>query len=274
MKKNRLRVGRIPYANLYPLFHYLDSRPEGSPYTFIEGVPSRLNRMLRDGLLDVSPSSSIEYLRNKDRYAIIPFTSISSRGPIRSILLFSKYPVEELGGRSVALSMESETSSAMLRIIFNKFYSLKCRFVSTDRRSINTALTRVSAVMLIGDNAMKQAIRLQEQKAGNSGLYVYDLGELWERFTGLPFVYALWLVKKQTTAEKGELLKMFCNDLHKAVSLSRRRFRSIAAEAPHSRWISEPDLVRYWKLISYDLTDEHMKGLRLFERYATEIGNL
>jgi chorismate dehydratase len=274
LKEKRLRVGRIPYANLYPIFHCLDSRPKGAPYSFIKGVPSRLNGMLREGLLDISPSSSIEYLRNKERYLIIPFTSISSRGPIRSILLFSKYPVEELGGRNVALSIESETSSAMLRIILNKFYSLKCRFVSTDRRSVNTALTRVSAVMLIGDNAMKQAIRLQDRKASTTGLYVYDLGELWERFTGLPFVYALWLVRKQAATEKGELLKKFCDDLHKARAVSRRRFRSIAAEAPHRKWISEPDLVAYWKLISYDLTDEHMEGLRLFERYAIEISGI
>ncbi|UCD35330.1 MAG: hypothetical protein JSU90_00440, partial [Nitrospiraceae bacterium] len=93
MEKKKLKIGRIPYANLFPIFHYLDSECDHSRYRFIRGVPSSLNAMLRSGELDISPSSSIEFLRNKARYRVLPWHSISATGPIKSILLFSRIPI-------------------------------------------------------------------------------------------------------------------------------------------------------------------------------------
>lgn len=70
IRETRLIVGRIPYANLFPFFYYLENRCDSSLYKFINGHPSKLNKLLREGLLDISPSSSIEYLRNKDKYSL------------------------------------------------------------------------------------------------------------------------------------------------------------------------------------------------------------
>src|SRR5208337_5165615 len=107
---------RIPYANVFPIFYVLDHEVDCSQYTFVEGVPSRLNRMLREGEVDVSPSSSLEYLRSPELYRTISNHSISSRGPVGSIFLFTPKPVEELDGTVIFASSQSETSVALLKI--------------------------------------------------------------------------------------------------------------------------------------------------------------
>lgn len=286
MKNNKLKIGRIPYANLFPIFYYLDRECNHSDYGFIKGVPSRLNKMLREGELDISPSSSIEYIRNKKDYLLLPWFSVSSTGSIKSILLFSRLPLNKLGGKSIAVSSESETSTALLRIILREFFSLKCRFKPTNRRSIKNILVTHSAVLHIGDTAMMEAKKAAKScesrvtrktpvsrlQPPNSSLYVYDLGEVWDEHTGLPFVYALWVVRKKSVSQKGALLKKLSKDLMNAKKYVKRKSSSIAREAPQKKWLSERELVDYWKLISFDFTERHLEGLRLFEKYIKQIG--
>ncbi len=292
MISKKLKIGRIPYANLFPIFHYLDNQCNHSEYTFIKGVPSKLNKMLRSGELDISPSSSIEFLKNKNKYRILPWLSVSSSGPIKSILLFSSVPIEALGGKTIAVSSDSETSAALLKVVLKEFYSLKCKFKQTGLRSVKNILSSVSAVLHIGDTAMMEAkkieSRVKSQKleikkekhisclethnskllTPNSGPYVYDLGEIWDKNTGLPFVYALWVVRKKALSEKGELISKLSSDLINAKEYANNKLSLIAREAPQRKWISEKELVKYWKIISYDFTEKHMEGLRLFEKYA------
>ena len=261
MKDNKLKVGRIPYANFFPVFYYFDRECKHTDYKFIKGVPSKLNKMLRDGKLDISPSSSIEFLRNKDRYLILPWFSVSSAGPIYSIRLFSKLPLHNLGGKEIALSSDSETSNVLLKIILEEFLSLKCRFRSTNRRSVKSILSTFSAVLHIGDTAMIEAKKLSAGGVNskfltpNSELYIYDLGELWFKHTGLPFVFALWIARKQAVAEKKELISKLSNDLIKARRYAGKKFRLIAKEAPQKKWLTEKELVDYWENISYDFTE-------------------
>lgn len=273
MSTGKLKIGRIPYANLFPIFHYLETDCNSAEYKFIRGVPSRLNRMLRDGELDISTSSSIEFLRNKDKYRIIPWSSVSSEGTIRSILLFSRYPIHELGRKDIALSSESETSIVLLKIILRDFMSLRCKFTSVDHRSISTTLSSFSAVLHIGDTAMREAKKigwsaLNSKLVTRNSIYVYDLGELWDSFTGRPFVFALWIARKESVENKKELFIRLSSDLINAKKHINGKFSRIAREAPQKKWLSEEELVDYWKMISYDFTEKHLEGLRLFEKYA------
>ncbi|MEW6602996.1 MAG: menaquinone biosynthesis protein, partial [Nitrospirota bacterium] len=214
-----------------------------------------------------SPSSSIEFLKNKNRYRILPWHSISSTGRIKSILLFSHVPLNELGGRTIAVSSASDTSAAMLKIILREFCSLECKFRKTDLRSVKNILSSASAVLHIGDTAMIEAQK-HSATGQSSSLYIYDLGELWQKYTGLPFVYALWVVRKKALEEKTELIKKLSADLINAKNYAEKKLTLISRAAPQRKWISEKDLVHYWNIISYDFTDKHLEGLRLFEKYA------
>ena len=120
-----LRIGKINFLNLYPVFYTLERECDPSFFQFFEGTPSEVNRLLRDGMIEISPSSSIEYLRRPEKYTLIDGHSISSAGAVQSILLFSRYNIEELDGKTVLATAQSETSTALLKIILKKFYELE-----------------------------------------------------------------------------------------------------------------------------------------------------
>ncbi len=278
-KKSILKIGKIPYANLFPTFYFLENRCDLSEYRFIQGIPSKLNRMLREGKLDISPSSSIEFLKHKDSYRILPWFSISSSGPIGSILLFSRLPLNKLQGKMIGLSADSDTSVVLLKIILKEFFSIRCRF-TTLKHSRDEDLSTVSAFLLIGDKAMKEAKKHalpRSRKGIHPDLHVlgtdyfpetYDLGEVWYQQTGLPFVFALWIVRKSVISRKTKLLEKFSQDLIDAGKYTRNKLPSIARKAPQKEWLGTRDLVKYWKSISYDFTHTHLEGFRLFESLA------
>ncbi len=262
----KLRIGRFSYSNLFPIFYMLDKEADCSAYEFIEGVPSYLNREIREGRIDVSPSSSIEYLRNPDRYDLIPGHSISSSGPVGSIFLFSKRPIEALDNVTVFTSSQSETSVVLMHIILKKFFNTECTFLSTSE-PIEKVLGTGEAYMLIGDDALTESLKWP-------GLHIYDIGDLWYRHTGLPSVFALWIVRRDCCRNRRELLESFMGALDAAKKSALRDLDSVAAASPLRNFISEKQLVSYWKGISYDFGDDHRKGLDLFRNYAEELGIL
>lgn len=256
----------------------LESECDCSEYEFVEGVPSALNKMLRAGGVDVSPSSSIEYLRHSDEYAIVEDHSISSMGPVGSIILLSGKPIEELNGLSVLTSSQSETSVALLEIILRKFFNVRCSL-----KPAEISLQSADACLLIGDDALK-AVKSYELKVNNQEqnfklftpnfelMYIYDLGELWQKHTGLPFTYALWIYKKDCCKEKAELLERFKSDLNMSKKCALENFKMIASESPLKGILTEAELITYWENISYDFRNEHRRGFELFGKFSEELG--
>lgn len=262
LAQGHLKIGRIPYANLFPIFYALEkiSGPRG--YEFTDGVPSVVNRLLREGGIDVSPSSSIEYLRHGDAYTFLEGHSISSFGPVGSILFFSRKPIEKLDGSTVLASSQSETSVALLHVILRKFYGCACPLKLTSE-PLPQGLESYPAYLLIGDDALREANRWP-------GLHIYDLGEIWYRNTGLPAVFALWIARKDSVTETSRL-ERFREDLDAAKVRAFKDLKTIASESPLLGILSEEGLVSYWERISYDLDAEHKRGLDLFRRYAEEL---
>ncbi|QWR77436.1 menaquinone biosynthesis protein [Candidatus Magnetomonas plexicatena] len=253
-----LKIGKINFANLFPIFHCLEKE---HLYEIISGVPSELNSLIREGKIDVSPSSSIEYLRHPELYNLIEEHSVSSFGAIKSILLFSAYDISSLDGKTVLVSFQSETSVALLKVICYEFYGITVNVEISDTPLIE-GLTTHPAYLLIGDNALFESRR---SVVIGRKLYTYDLGQLWYEHTGLPFVFALWIARKDCNPK---LLSEFKISLMQAKKRALNTLSEIALLSPYPVAILSKDmLVSYWENISYDLTEKHMQGLKLFESY-------
>ncbi len=279
----KLLVGKIPFLNLFPVFHVLQNECDCSGYEFVEGVPSALNRMLREGAIDVSPSSSIEYLRGGDAYSLLEGHCISSSGRVDSILFFSRLPIGELGGQEVYVTGQSETSSGLLHVILRKFYGLHCDIRVSGLPSAE-AIEELPAFLAIGDDALRAAGGARSvpgEDAGPGGRlmrvgagrrFVYDLGELWELFTGVPFVYALWIARADLARQKKALLERFRKDLDFAKDKALGRLPELSRLTGMP--MSPGRIAGYWSRISYDLGNGQKEGLRLFEDYLSELGLL
>src|SRR5215510_7560180 len=162
-----LRLGRISYVNMAPVFFRLDAEVDE-----VQGVPTALNEQLLDGALDIAPISSIEFARHAHRLRILPRLCVSSEGAVDSIQLVSKTPLEHV--RTVAVTPESATSVVLTKVLLPE--------------ATHVPLGEpAEAKLLIGDAALKSAF---EDPTPH-----YDLGRLWLQRTGLPMVFAVWAVK-------------------------------------------------------------------------------
>jgi Predicted periplasmic solute-binding protein len=127
-----MKIGRIPYINCYPVYGAIDRGVVILDAELVSGVPTDLNRRMGAGELDISVVSAVEYARDSERYLLLPDLAISCDGPVRSVMLFSKRPAGELGGRNVIVSRSSMTSVALLELLFENVWHAKPRFVPGD----------------------------------------------------------------------------------------------------------------------------------------------
>lgn len=258
---SQLRIGQIDYLNCVPIFsEFIDSH--GGEAIVARGVPSTLNRMLAAGEIDICPSSSIEYAKGGASYSLLPGLSISSIGPVMSVLLFTRKPIEALDGHEIGLTVDSDTSVALLTILLQRRYGLHNRFRRLDVSSLADA--DLDAVLLIGDKALREAGR-------SAGWQVHDLGQLWWEFTGLPFVFALWIVRRDACIGYPEEVARLAGWFYEAKESAYLSYERIARGVRGSD-LSAAELVNYWKTISYDLTPRHIKGVQLFFKLAEEEG--
>ena len=176
-----LRIGCVKYLNARPLIL-------GGPADVVLDHPSVLCAQLARGELDVALVSSFEFLRNPI-YRIVDGISISSDGPVYSVVV--AHVGEISAAEQIELDPAAETSGNLLRCLLSEL-KLRPQFVETSTSS----LAKVRARLLIGD----QAIRLRQQH-GNEFQF-WDLGENWQKLVGLPFVYALWLLRPEVVDPK------------------------------------------------------------------------
>lgn len=260
----KLKVGWIYYANVYPIFYVLEK--EGlisEDIHLVKGVPSQLNWALRNDLIDISPSSSVEYLLNKKIYEYVDGISISSKEYVGSVLFFSDYDLERIDGRKILLTEQSATSHFLLRIILEKFIGLSPIY------DISASPYTGESFLLIGDDALKY------RKLLNNGKKVYDLANLWYRYTGLPFVFALWIVRKEITKSDNELYSRYIQFKEKLL-YARRKCREYFSEMVKDYYLrnfmTEEEILYYWQEnMDYELTEKHKESLKLFEEYLKSL---
>ncbi|MBI5343689.1 MAG: menaquinone biosynthesis protein [Deltaproteobacteria bacterium] len=265
MTNSLLRVGRIPYANLLPIFHALTTHFSLENVRFVQGTPSELNRKLRAGRLDISPCSSIEYGKHPDRYLLCPGISVSSRAKVMSILLLSNGPLKRLPDDPIAVSGASDTSVALLDILLRESLGKRNRLVRT-HASPKEALRRHPAYLAIGDEAIRASL-------DGTAKHMTDLGEWWRRETGLPFVFALWIVSRESLPGRREPLRNFARTLLSAKRIARESLTRPEHLRIGPDWMPKELRTAYWRNLSYDL-EEEAEGLLRFYRLAKKIGRI
>jgi len=252
----KLVIGEIPYLDCYPYFAPLRKSFNQPFFSFYAGHPTDLNAALKRGQIDVSISSSIEYCANVDNYVVLPELCIGSDGPIGSVLLFSDIPLEDLDDMTVSLPPSSASSVVLVKVILGKYLQFNNQF--------KTAWTEAEAHLLIGDSALRE-------KSLERYPHVYDLGELWKEQTGLPMVFAIWIVNRGASTEKREQLIAFHKNLKAAVEDARKDWNALAQGIGNYEWMSKDEIVSYWKGIDFSLTTRHIQGLNTFYKDAEEL---
>jgi chorismate dehydratase len=237
-----IRLGRISYLNMAPVFYRLEATVEEVP-----GVPTALNRMLLDGEIDIAPIPSIEYARNADRLRILPRLCVSSEGAVESIQLVSRIPFGQI--RSVAVTPESATSVVLTRVLLPSAEIVPLEFDADAR-------------LLIGDAALRSAF---EDPTPH-----YDLGRLWLERTGLPMVFAVWAAPEPLVDGLLELE----HALVASVRLARAEPERLAQQASEEYDYPQGFLARYFEKLRYSFGPRERAGLQKFLELARDVGEL
>ena len=275
-----MRVGRIPYVNCYPVYGAIDRGAVALDATIVDGVPTALNAQMAAGTLDVSVISAVEYAHNSAQYLLLPDLAISCDGPVRSVCLFSKRPAAELSGRRVLVSKSSMTSVALLELLFANVWDAKPTFVPADAELTDIAgfaNAEHDARLVIGDAALRVGAHLQDTEH-RDGLveslgyrYAYDLGAEWKQWTGLPFVFAVWVAQRSVDATQS--LRV-----HGSLILSRdwglKHLDLLAAQATLATGVSRAACLTYLSGLDYGLSVQHLNGLTNFLNRLVEAGRV
>ncbi|MBS4025607.1 MAG: menaquinone biosynthesis protein [Clostridia bacterium] len=266
MGQQDLAIGKVDYLNCFPIYYPLEQGIVSLPIKIIKGSPTLLNREYLTGGLVVTPISSVEYARNPNDSFIVPNLSISALGKVDSILLFSKVPIERLHGEKIALTSSSATSIVLLDILLKKIYQIVPDYL-TMNPDLPEMMSVASGALLIGDDALTWGWK-------KSGYYVYDLGELWYQFTGLPMVYAVWVIKKDLVQTNQSLAEAIISGFQAAKEWQEKNKELLIAKASQEYQYPSQLIASYFDTIRYDFDSLYKQGLLKFYELAKEAGAL
>ena len=263
-----MRLGSISFINSLPVDLGLISGQVPTEAKIFSAAPTTLNQKVLDGDIDISPVSALWYAEHQDKFLLLPDLSISSESGVESVLLFSQFPLKKMKGRQIAITGQGRTTPALLEIICRSRYGFRPDFkmASPETQDIPED---ASAILLIGDSALTA-----KEKLKRPGIYVTDLAEEWKEWTALPFVFAVWVVRKDVfLAQPKKVL-----ELHEALLRSKqwgaKNLGEILKVAEKKTSLPRNVLERYFSRLSYDFNEGLKCGLKLYYEYAVRSGIL
>jgi len=259
------RIGMVHYINTAPIHEIWKERVDNPHWQLVEEHPAHLNRMLAAGEIDLGFVSSHEYGMRPERYRILSDLSISANGPVGSVFLFSRVKPQKLSGLRVLLSAQSKTSVCLVRIILETFFAVLPDYFSGEIKDARRE--NADAVLAIGDDALRL-------KLEGSYQYSLDLGEVWQRHTGLPFVFAVCAVRDDFCSRHGSIVKRVHETLIACRDQGIRDLGRICSLAAPRIPMEIQSCHDYLQAIEYDLGENKIKALEKFFFYLRELGEV
>ena len=259
-----LRVSAIRYLNTAPLMWDFEHGSHGvelrKRFEIDYTIPSRCAQMLAEGSADigiipVAAYTTIPGLR------ILSDVAIASKNAVRSILLVSKRPLEQI--RTVALDTSSRTSAALVQLLFAEHWKQRVEFTQADPR-LESMLEHHDAALLIGDPALL---------VDRSGYLTWDLAEEWRSLTGKPFVFAFWAIRNGVCSDEelAVTAEIFGASRDEGIRNTALIAEEWSLKLPLPRGTISDYLVHN---IHYRLDAENIAGMKLFFQLAAAHGVL
>jgi chorismate dehydratase len=258
-----IRVGQIKFTNALPICHFLEKDDPAIEY--VPGAPTQLNGWLADGQIDVGLISAFSYAEHADDYVALRGLSVTSRGPVGSIFFFSKVPLEELDGCTVALANTSASSVNLLKILLAEA-GVRVRYI-TREPDLPSMMREADGALLIADHALYWSVQPHSY-------HLYDLGEEWNRRTGHSMTFAVCAVPKRLLARNPEKVRrihrLFLDSKKKGLS----NMEAIVRQATRMLGQTEDFWNCYFSKLIYDFDEDLVKGAEAFFAAAHRHGLL
>lgn len=248
-------AARIPYANAAPFYALWSD----APFAVRNLVPRELGREAEAGAVDLGLMATGDFLRLRDRFELVtPNMGVATRGPVQSVLLFSRRPAAALSGALVSVTPETSTSIRLLRLLLDVRRGLTgVRYV----RGLEPA--QADAMLTIGDHAMRM-----RNKRPEGFTHALDLGADWLEWTGLSFVYAVWALRATLDEAVKADLGAF---LEASLAAGLAELPAVARQQTEPGWTAE-ETEAYLRRFHYRLGPEDLRGMERFQALLREHG--
>jgi len=258
-----VRIGMVNFINTAPIYEIWKSREHDPSWQMVEQHPAALNRMLASKEIDLGFVSSHEYGIRPEDYVILDDLSISAHGPVGSVFLFSRIKPEMLSGLTVLLTNQSRTSVCLVKIALEKFFKVAPVYAEDDVKYAR----RIGAegILAIGDDALRLKIEGSYQ-------YCLDLGELWRRYTGLPFVFGICAARRGFVRDNPDLVGAVHRELITCRDLGLQALDSVCTLAAPRIPMDVEACRTYLRGIEYNLGPLKKKALQKFYTYLFDFG--
>ncbi|HEX9828715.1 MAG TPA: aminofutalosine synthase MqnE [Bacteroidota bacterium] len=249
-------IGKIPYLNSVPFYHHFEKRQ----FKILPITPRRMGVLSQQGQIDAGLFSLVDFLKQRDHLEMLN-TCIATRDQVKSVMLFSNHGWKDLEGKTIGITDETATSVQLLRVLLEKKYNVKAT-LQRMHSGVNN-FSEYDAILLIGDEALKH------NKVGLHGFELtYDLATEWYTWQQLPFVFAVWAVKKSMPEEqKFELKSIINTSLEKGMN----DLTSISSLPAQLLGLRVEEAVEYLEGFNYRLGERELQAIETFSTLLSAI---
>ncbi|GAA3880720.1 menaquinone biosynthesis protein [Streptomyces sedi] len=258
---SRPRVGHIQFLNCLPLYWGLARTGSLLDLELAKDTPERLGERLVAGELDMGPVSLMDFFGHSDELVPLADIAVGCDGPVMSCVIVSQVPLDRLDGARVALGSTSRTSVRLARLLLSEAYGVTPDYY-TCPPDLGLMMREADAGVLIGDAALRASLH----DAPRLGLEVHDLGEMWHAWTGLPFVFAVWCVRRGYLADHPETVREVHRAFLSSRDLSLTEVAKVAEQAARWEDFDAEVLERYFTTLDFRLGERQLAGMAEFGR--------
>jgi chorismate dehydratase len=249
-------IGEIPYLNSVPFYAHFERRQ----FKILAVAPRQMGVLADQGQIDAGPFSLMDYFRNEENLELMGWC-IATRDQVKSVMLFSKEGWAGLDGKKIGITDDTATSVQLLNILLEKKYGVRAKFERL-HSGINDYST-YDAVLLIGDEA------LRHNKLGLDGFeLVFDLAKEWYDWQKLPFVFAVWGMKKSLPEETKQELKEI---LGNSVDKSEADFIAVAGQHGRTIGLNDAETSEYLEGFNYRLGEREREAMGVFRKLISSV---
>lgn len=244
-----IRIGKIPYLNSILFFHGLENEPGVRLEPL---VPRALSSAVQEDEVDAGPVPLVTAWEIEDRFSPLGDFCISTIDRAHSILFFSKRPFDQLDGAVIGVTNETSTSVRLLQALLTHAWRVRPERLTRVDWPVNDAF------LLIGDEALIHRRGVKDYP------HVADLGEVWHKWTGLPFVFARWMVRTNLPdADKAHLVTM----LDRSIAEGWAHFERVVSPRAHDLHMTVEEMRNYLQAFRFRMTAAEHQAIGKFREF-------
>ncbi|MGX5184700.1 menaquinone biosynthetic enzyme MqnA/MqnD family protein [Streptomyces avermitilis] len=259
--RTRPRVGHIQFLNCLPLYWGLARTGTLLDFELTKDTPEKLSEKLVRGDLDIGPITLVEFLKHADELVAFPDIAVGCDGPVMSCVIVSQVPLDQLDGARVALGSTSRTSVRLAQLLLAEQVGVQPSYY-TCPPDLPLMMQEADAAVLIGD----AALRANLSEGPKFGLEVHDLGAMWKKWTGLPFVFAVWAARRDYLEREPVVTRKVHQAFLSSRDLSLEEVGKVAEQAARWEAFDQAVLERYFTTLDFRFGAAQLKAVAEFAR--------